>query len=95
MICLVSCCLFYPQLVPGSQMWPEFDPWPGNFHILGMWLKKGGKKCCVSSLVAQQFKGLVLSLVCLGLLLWCGFDPWPWELMHAEGMAKKKKKNSP
>ena len=30
-----------------------------------------------SSLVAQQVKDLALSLMCLRLLLWHGFDPWP------------------
>ena len=30
-----------------------------------------------SSLVAQQVKYLVLSLLWLGLLLWCGFHHWP------------------
>ena len=29
------------------------------------------------SLVAQQVKGLALSLQWLGLLLWCRFDIWP------------------
>ena len=31
----------------------------------------------MSSLVAQWVKDPVLSLQCLRLLLWCGFDPWP------------------
>ena len=31
-----------------------------------------------SSLVTQQIKGPALSLLWLGLLLWHGFDPWPW-----------------
>lgn len=30
-----------------------------------------------SSLVAQQVKDLVLSLLWLRLKLWCGFNPWP------------------
>ena len=30
-----------------------------------------------SSLVAQQVRNPALSLLQLGLLLWCGFDPWP------------------
>ena len=29
-----------------------------------------------SSLVAQQVKALVLSLLWLGALLWCNFNPW-------------------
>ena len=33
-----------------------------------------------SSLVAQQVKGLALSLQQLRSLLWCGFDPWPGNL---------------
>ena len=31
----------------------------------------------VSSLMAQQVKDLVLSLLWFGSLLWCVFDPWP------------------
>ena len=27
--------------------------------------------------MAQQVKDLVLSMLWLGLLLWCTFDPWP------------------
>lgn len=27
-------------------------------------------------------------------LLWLRFDPWPRELLHDEGVAKKKKKNT-
>lgn len=27
--------------------------------------------------MAQQVKNLALSLLWLGLLLWCGFHPWP------------------
>ena len=46
--------------------------------------------------MAQQVKDLALSLLQLGLLLWHGFDPWPWELPHATGEAKKElKKASP
>ena len=36
--------------------------------------------------MAQQVKDLALSL------LWHGFNPWPRELPHAVGVAKKKKK---
>ena len=32
---------------------------------------------CRSLLVALWVKDLALSLLCLGLLLWCRFDPWP------------------
>ena len=39
-----------------------------------------------SSLVAQQTKDPALSL------LWYRFNPWPQELPHVLGMAKKKKK---
>ena len=42
-----------------------------------------------SSLVARQVKDLALSLLWLGLLLWYGFDPWPGEVPHAKGAAKK------
>ena len=41
-------------------------------------------------LVVQWVKDLVLSLQWLGLLLWHEFDPWPGELPHAGGEAKKK-----
>ena len=36
-----------------------------------------------SSLVAQQVKDLMLSL------LWHRFDPWPGELLYAAGWPKK------
>ena len=49
--------------------------------------------------MAQWVKDPVLSLLWLGLLLWCGFHPWPWELscaMYGCGQklpkTKKKKK---
>ena len=29
------------------------------------------------SFMGQRVKHLALSLLWLGLLLWCGFDPWP------------------
>ena len=38
----------------------------------------------IISLVAQQVKNLVLSLLRLG------FDPWSQEIQHAMGKAKKK-----
>ena len=31
-------------------LWPEFDPWPKNFHVLQVWPKqktKNKKKCNV------------------------------------------------
>lgn len=40
--------------------------------------------------VALWVKDLVLSLQRLGLLLWCRFRPWPWELPHAVGKVKTK-----
>ena len=39
----------------------------------------------------QQVKDSALSLQQLGPLLWHGFDPWPREVSHAAGTAKKKK----
>lgn len=43
------------QLWPRSQLWLEFDPWPKNFYMPQVWLKKkkggwggeggGGGKC--------------------------------------------------
>ena len=44
-----------------------------------------------SSLVAQRVKDLALSVQWLGgHLLWHRFDPWPGEIPHAAGIAKKK-----
>ena len=45
----------------------------------------------MSSLVAQQAKDPVSSLLWLQSLLWQGFD-LAWKLPHAMGMAKRKKK---
>ena len=42
-----------------------------------------------SSLVAQLVRDLVLSLLWLWILLWYEFDPWPGELLHTAGTAKK------
>ena len=33
----------------------------------------------------------VVTTASLRLLLWRGFDPWPWGLAHAVGMARRKK----
>lgn len=46
--------------------------------------------------MALQVKDSVLSLQQPGLLPWCGFSPWPQELLHAMGVARKggnKKEN--
>ena len=43
-----------------------------------------------SSLVAQQVKDLPLSLWQFESLLWHEFHPWPKEMPHATGAAKKK-----
>ena len=59
----------------------------------------GGKLCKMhidiqerSSLVVQQFKDLVLSLLWLGSQLRCaGFSPWALEILHAPSGAIKKK----
>ena len=42
------------------------------------------------SLVVEQVKYSVLSLIRLGSLLWLGFDPW--EILHAAGVTKKERK---
>lgn len=42
--------------------------------------------------MAQEIKDLELSLQCLELLLWLGFDLWPGNFLHAVGAAKKEKK---
>ena len=48
-------------------------------------LKNFLKNISGNSLVTQWVKDLVLSLQWLRLLLWCGFDPWPWNfcVLHA------------
>ena len=40
--------------------------------------------------VAQPVKDPALSALWFESLLWCGFDPWPGELLHAMGAAKDK-----
>ena len=47
-----------------------------------------------SSLLAQQVKDLVLSLLWLWLQPWRGFDPWPRELPNAMGRHPPPKKNT-
>ena len=44
-----------------------------------------------SSLVVQKVKDPLFSLQWLGVLLWCRFNPWPGELLHAADVAKKRK----
>ena len=39
--------------------------------------------------MAHLVKDSVFSVLWFWLLLWHRFDPWPWELLHAMGMAKK------
>ena len=48
-------------------------------------------KTSMSSPVVQWDKDLVLSLQPLGLLLWHVFDFLAWELLHATGIAQRKK----
>ena len=43
-----------------------------------------------SSLVTKWVKDVVLSLQQLGLLLWHGFNPWPWNV-HMPGKQEEKK----
>lgn len=45
-----------------------------------------------SSLVVQRVRDLALSPQQLRSLLWHGFHPWPQELLHAPGVAKKERK---
>ena len=47
---------------------------------------------CGSSLVAQQVKEPALSLLWLGLLLRCGFDPWPRNFHMQQAQAKTNEK---
>ena len=51
----------------------------------------------LSSLVAQQAKYQVLSLLWLGSLLWCGFDAWPGNfcMLPAQPKEKEKKNKEP
>ena len=43
-----------------------------------------------SSLVAQQFEDLALSLWWLGFMMWCKFDPWPGNFHMLWGWLKEK-----
>ena len=43
--------------------------------------------------MVQWLKDLVLSLQQLKSLLWCGFDPWPWNFHKLPGAAKNKQTN--
>ena len=45
-----------------------------------------------SFLMAQQVKDLALSLLWLRPLLWCGFNPWPWDFHMPQAQSKKKSK---
>ena len=40
--------------------------------------------------MVQQIKDLALGQLWHRLQLQLGFHPWPWELLYAEGEAKKK-----
>ena len=40
--------------------------------------------------MAQHIKDLVLSLLCLGSWLWCGFDSWPGNFRMLWVQPKKK-----
>ena len=42
--------------------------------------------------MVQQVKNLALSPQWLGLLLWCRFDPWPWNFHMSWAWPRKKKK---
>ena len=42
--------------------------------------------------MAQWVKDLTLSLLWLGSLLQCGFDPWPGKFRMLQDVARKKKK---
>ena len=42
--------------------------------------------------MAQWVKNLVLSLLCLGSLLWCGFDPWPGKFCMPKAWPRKTHK---
>ena len=44
------------------------------------------------SLVVQQVKDPMLSLQQLGLLLWHGFNPWPWNFHVLQAQPKNKLK---
>ena len=45
-----------------------------------------------SSLAAQWLKDLAWSLLWLSLLLWHGFDPWPWNFGLLQSWSKREKK---
>ena len=45
-----------------------------------------------NSLVAQQVKDPVLSLLWLVLLLWCGLIPWPGDFHMSQTWSKKRER---
>ena len=53
--------------------------------------KSSLKRASRSSLVAQQIKGPVLSLLWFRLLLWCRLDPWLRNHHVPRGQPKKKR----
>ena len=61
--------------------------WISIFSTL-RWCEIHWKPYFWSSLLVQWVKDLALSL------LWCGFNPWPWELLHAAGAIKTKKQKN-
>ena len=56
--------------------------------FISLLYKKQGKEF----LVAQEVKGLALSLQPLRSLLWCRFSPWPGSFHMLSAWPKKKKK---
>ena len=55
----------------------------GTVAIRAFFTKMKGEEGFLARVVVKE---LALSL------LWLGFDPWPQEIPHAKGAAKKKKK---
>ena len=65
--------------------------WELPYAGVGAAPKRLNKKRYLGSfLVAQQIKDLVLSLLCLWIQLWHGFDPWPRNFHMPRAQLKKK-----
>jgi len=88
-VAIQSSHLLLPESPYSDVRWHNALQEPGRRLWLGAYTIIS-KSTWRSSLVAQQVKDLVLSLLWLWLLLWYRFHPWSRETQHALGVAKKK-----